>query len=460
MTSSDGWSRLEKPRKNDPLGRDALAVPPFARLSRTHAFGVGGDALIALALAGSLFFSVDPNSARSRVAIYLVITMVPFVLIAPLVGPAIDRLSGGRRLMIFATMAMRAVLVILMARHLDNLLLYPEAFTVLMLGKAYHVAKSALVPTMLTPRTRLVDLNSKLALLGGVSGALALAPGGLLAWLGGPKWVFGLSALMFLTAAVFSLQIPKTQIAAKPPDALEIAELRSIGVRTAAVAMALMRAIVGFVLFLLAFHLRDIDAHTAWFGALVAASTVGSLTGAIMIPKARDRIREEIIIASMLGYVSMIALLVFFTGGNRMAALLSFSVGLSASACKLSFDSIVQRDAPDANQGRSFARFETRFQLSWVAGAIVPVVLPFRVLTVQAGYLFIALLAGFASLSYGLGLRDMKRGQRPVPAADRFKVRQGYQSVNRAASRAKQRRAQRKKKDERRTRDPSPEEHS
>ena len=43
---------------------------------------------------------------------------------------------------------------------------------------------------------------------------------------------------------------------------------------------------------------------------------------------------------------------------------------------KQAFDSIVQRDAPDANRGRSFARFETRFQLVWVIGALIPIVVP------------------------------------------------------------------------------------
>ena len=40
---------------------------------------------------------------------------------------------------------------------------------------------------------------------------------------------------------------------------------------------------------------------------------------------------------------------------------------------RMAFDSIVQRDAPDANQGRAFAKFETRFQLSWAVAGVIPV---------------------------------------------------------------------------------------
>lgn len=440
MTDSDGWAKLDKSGEQRGPGREAFEVPPFARLSRAHAFGVGGDALIALALAGSLFFSVDPSAARSKVALYLVVTMVPFVAIAPLVGPAIDRFPGGRRLMIFATMVLRAVLCLLMARHLDNILLYPEAFTVLMCGKAYHVAKSALVPTLLTKKTRLVDLNSKLSLLAGVSGAAAMVPGGLLSWLGGPSWVFGLAAILFAIGAILSLRIPRTQVAVLPPDALEIAELRSLGVRFAAVAMALMRSIVGFMLFLLAFHLRDIDAHTAWFGAMIVASTIGSLSGAITVPKLRNRFREEHILVAVLSAVATVGMFVAFTGGNNAAALLSMTVGYAAGGGKLCFDSIVQRDAPDANKGRSFARFETRFQLAWVGGAIIPVIVPFRLLTVYSGYVAISLTAAFAAATYALALRDIDKGNEPPATADRLKVREGYETMSRVAAKAMARR--------------------
>ena len=58
-------------------------------------------------------------------------------------------------------------------------------------------------------------------------------------------------------------------------------------------------------------------------------------------------------------------------GGVVGAAALGFVVGVSNTAGKLAFDSIVQRDAPDANRGRLFAKFETRFQLIWVVGAMI-----------------------------------------------------------------------------------------
>ena len=53
------------------------------------------------------------------------------------------------------------------------------------------------------------------------------------------------------------------------------------------------------------------------------------------------------------------------------AMVLSLTVAMGAASGKLAFDALVQRDAPDANHGRSFARFEARFQIAWVLGAFL-----------------------------------------------------------------------------------------
>ena len=77
-------------------------VGPFARLARAHAVAVAGDTLVAIALAGTLFFSIDVTEARSEVFLYLALTMAPFAVVAPLVGPALDRAVVGRRWIVVA----------------------------------------------------------------------------------------------------------------------------------------------------------------------------------------------------------------------------------------------------------------------------------------------------------------------------------------------------------------------
>ena len=83
---------------------------------------------------------------------------------------------------------------------------------------------------------------------------------------------------------------------------------------------------------------------------------------------------------------------------------IAFTVAIGAGAGRIAFDSLLQRDGPEHLRGRAFARFETRFQLAWVAGALVPVAL-LDVITKRTGFFLLALVLGFAGLSYVAGLR-------------------------------------------------------
>ncbi|HEU5448496.1 MAG TPA: MFS transporter, partial [Acidimicrobiia bacterium] len=117
---------------------------PFARLAITHALAIGADTLVAVALAGSIFFSATLADARPKVLLYLAVTMVPFAVVAPVMGPALDRTKGGRRLMVALFALGRSLLCLFMAGRLDSILFYPAAFGTLALSKGYLVAKSAL----------------------------------------------------------------------------------------------------------------------------------------------------------------------------------------------------------------------------------------------------------------------------------------------------------------------------
>jgi hypothetical protein len=101
-----------------------------------------------------------------------------------------------------------------------------------------------------------------------------------------------------------------------------------------------------------------------------------------------------------LGLAAVGGLVALRAGGRGAAVVAAFSVGAAASAGRLCFDAIVQRDAPDANQGRSFARFETRFQLAWVLGAFVPVVIP---IPLRAGFWTMAVAAAVVAALYATG---------------------------------------------------------
>ena len=97
------------------------------------------------------------------------------------------------------------------------------------------------------------------------------------------------------------------------------------------------------------------------------------------------------------------------SGGLVGAATISLIIGAASSTAKQAFDAIVQRDAPDANRGRSFARFETRFQLLWVIGALIPILIP---IPAEIGFVLIAAVALFAVVSYFVGMARIRKGRR------------------------------------------------
>ena len=411
MGAEPGWRPLSRP-DHGRLGR-----APFARLALAHVLSTAGDTLVTMALAGSLFFSISPGAARGRVALYLLLTMAPFAVVAPLVGPALDRSRGGRRTMVIATNAGRAVLCLVMARHLNSLLLFPEAFLLLVLSKAYSVTKSALVPATVGGDGELVEANSRLAVIAVAAGFAAALPGVAVLKIGflGAPWVVRLAAVVFLAAAVAGFRLVRPPEAAAPlPTTREKAELQAASIRLGVSAMAVLRGIVGFLVFLAAFALRRDNAPSWWFGAVLATSMVGSFLGAAVAPVLRRRFAEERILAAALLLVSLMAVAAARFGGRPAIAALAGMVGLGAGAGKLAFDSIVQRDAPDAVRGRTFARFETRFQLVWVGGAAIPVVIP---IPSRPGMLVIGLAAATAFVLYVIGLSTARHRAATAPSS-------------------------------------------
>ena len=184
--------------------------------------------------------------------------------------------------------------------------------------------------------------------------------------------------MVYTGAALEAGQLPGVRVAAAPPDEAEIAELHAPGIQAAATALSVVRVVVGFTTFLLAFHFKDLEPTDPWgskvglVGCVVLAQ-VGFLLGSFVAIRMRRAVAEEQIIVGALALIGGAGILTSLMGELAGAGLLAFAVGLASNSAKQSFDALVQRDAPDANRGRAFARFETRFQLWWVAGALVPV---------------------------------------------------------------------------------------
>ena len=373
---------------------------------------MAGDALVTTALAGSLFFDISPTAARGRVALSLVLTIAPFAVVAPLLGPAIDRVRGGRRLMVSLAGGGRAVTAWYMSGVLNGLLLFPATFVLLVLSKTHSVTKSSLVPTVVTSEDDLVQANSKLALGSAVVGLVAAAPGVAVLELAGAEWVVRVAAVVYVAGTIASFRI--VQVRPDDPAVRSLArqELRDAGIRLAATCIGVLRGSVGFLTFLIAFTLRRESAPSWKFGAALAASMGATVLGAALAPRLRRRVVEEHLVVGSLGLIVISGGAAWQLGGFRADLVLAAAIGVAAGTAKLAFDSLVQRDAPDATQGRSFARYEALFQLAWVVGALVPVA---AAVPRRLGYALLVTSAGVVLVTYLVGLRRARRASSGEP---------------------------------------------
>ena len=253
-------------------------MSPFRRLTITHGAMMGGDAAMLVALADSLFLSIDPTAARGRVLLFLVVSFAPFLVIAPLIGPVIDRAAGGRRTVIQLVAGARAVLAVLMAFSIDSLTLFPLVFAALVLQKTYLVSKQAIVPSIVRSESELVEANSKLGVIAGITGFVAIVPAALIQVTPLKGWGTLLySGVLFAYGLASATRLPADVVAAAPAQVAERTQLHSVPLQMAAGATMMLRASVGFVFFLLAFWLRTQSAGTFWFAAAVGLSALGTM---------------------------------------------------------------------------------------------------------------------------------------------------------------------------------------
>jgi MFS family permease len=390
---------------------------PLDRLAWVHAVSTLGDALVAVALAGTLFFAVPVAAARPRVALYLLLTVAPFAVVAPLLGRLLDGRRGAGRLALVAAMALRAVLAALAVSRTGSLLLYPLAFGLLVCSRAHGISRTALVPELLGPDQRdLVAINGRMArvaALGGTAGALLgvgldrLLGGGAVLWAAVAAFAAGGLLALWLPASR-PRRMAGTRVRGAGSLDRRVARLaRPPGrVRLARAANATVRAAGGFTLFLLAFELRRQGVGTAGLGLLLAGVGVGGLVGAFLLPRVARLVGEDGLLGGGLVACGATALLLAGRVGVVSAAVGGLAMGGGIAAARLGFESLVQREVPPPARGTAITRAETAFQLAWVGGAVLPVALPLP----TGPALVCAALAGLgAAATYAVGLLRLGR---------------------------------------------------
>lgn len=476
---------------------------PVGRLALTHVLMTGGDTLFAVSLAGSLFFSISPTAAKGKILLYLLLAVAPFAVVAPALGPLIDRSRGARRAMVVISALGRTALCPFIARDIHSLLLFPEAFLMLVLSKVYLVTKGALVPEMAglemvdlgaepgvvdlaaepgtveppwgdepaseaaevrgpertppygTPPVVHIDdpvtgedviepdlatLNARLGLLASLAGFAFALPAVAILKLAGASAVLWACTAVFAAAVVAGTRLPVRRIARSarrgtgnagrrtaPSSVIEtapeaedwwvdeqrdLAAFRPIAgtqVILALTPMSVLKGLLGFLTFLFAFGLRRAGAATWWFGLLIGALTAGAVIGVLLVGRIRRVLTEQQMLAASLWLVAAAGLLGWIFANRALQALVAMAVGAAGAVAKPSFDALVQRHVRESDQGRAFARFETRLQLMWVIGSLVGVVLS---LSIPAGNLVLTVVAVVGALSYMSALRTAAPGRR------------------------------------------------
>lgn len=405
---------------------DGADASGLSRLLWVNALHMAGDALIAVSLAGTLFFAATTDAQRGNVALYLLVTMAPFALLAPVIGPLLDRLQRGRRWALAASSFGRAVLALVMAAHFDDLLLYPAALGVLVLSKAHNVLRAAVVPRVLPPALTLTSANARLSVFGLATSGVAGAIGAGVAWAFGFEPELWVTAAVFVVSGVLAARLPRhvdVPVGELPADVLSTAEIPVAGRRRRRVnphvvlalrATAALRGLTGFLTIFLAFLVQAefADGWTATLalGGVALAAGVGSFAGTAAgtrLTAAPDRV--VLIAAAAATGVTVLAAIFY---GFGMAVVVAGVAAVTNAIGKVSLDAIIQREVPENLRASAFARSETMLQLAWVAGGGLAIALP------TTGWIGFTVAAAILVLAVGLVVWSIVGGRSPSPAPD------------------------------------------
>ncbi|BDB44895.1 MFS transporter [Mycobacterium kiyosense] len=388
----------------DKSGLTALTWPVMAN------FAV--DSAMAVALANTLFFAAASGESKSKVALYLLITIAPFAVIAPLIGPALDKLQHGRRVALALSFALRTALALVLIINYDGAsgsfpswVLYPCALAMMVFSKSFSVLRSAVTPRVMPPSIDLVRVNSRLTVFGLLGGTIA---GGAVA--AGVEFacthLFKLPGALFvvvgitIAGALLSMRIPSwvEVTAGEVPATLSYhrdsdtmrrswhTEAKPVkekprqplgrNIITSLWGNCTIKVMVGFLFLYPAFVAKAHDAdgwvQLAMLGMIGAAAAIGNFAG--NFASARLKLGRPAVLVVRCTLVVTAFALAAAVAGHLIAVVVAtlFTSGSSAIA-KASLDASLQNDLPEESRASGFGRSESTLQLAWVLGGALGV---------------------------------------------------------------------------------------
>ncbi|MBF6272210.1 MFS transporter [Nocardia nova] len=394
-----GFHTFQRAARADGAGESGLTALVYATMAN---FAL--DAAIAVALANTLFFASATAESKTKVALYLLITIAPFAVIAPLIGPLLDRLQRGRRLALSTSFAIRVVFAILLIFNFDSWALYPLALCMMISSKSFAVLKSAVTPRVLPPGIDLVRTNSRLTVFGLVGGTLgAGAVAGAVAAVAGSVGALMFAALIAAAGAYLSLRIPswvevtEGEVPAtlgyhsrNGTEVLDRGEKSAVkpgrrrqplgrSVVTGLWGNSAIRVLTGFLTFYVAFVAKSTEhrpvQQAAMLGLVGAAAAIGNFVG--NATGARLKLgRPSLIVVECTAACTAVAVVAMLLDNLVGAAVAALVAACASALAKVSLDASIQDDLPPESIASGFGRSETVLQLSWVVGGAGGVLLP------------------------------------------------------------------------------------
>jgi MFS family permease len=360
------------------------------------------DAALAVALANTLFFAAAKAESTGKVLLYLLLTVAPFAIIAPFIGPLLDRIQNGRRFALMASSFGRALLALIMAIKFDSWVIYPCALGMLVLSKSFGVLKAALTPRVLPEAITLVKTNSRLSVFGliagGVSGGIAAG----IAALTNSAGALGFTAAVALVGGWLCLRIPAWVESTEGEVPVEHGERSQRGRRNRVfprpVAGTLwtngtIRVETGFLALFIAFVVKSEYQSSSviapvggaavppppdhaglmqlvLLGAVGAAAGIGGFLGNALGARLPLRAPQTVALVC-LGAVIAAVLLAFLVPGLITAGVVALVGSTASSLAKVCLDSTIQHHLPEVSRASAFGRSESVLQLCWVFGGVI-----------------------------------------------------------------------------------------
>ncbi|MBI3616222.1 MAG: MFS transporter [Candidatus Omnitrophica bacterium] len=400
----------------------------ITRLLAAHTASVLADRLIQMVALGAAMAAGSKAAALSAWILFW--ATIPGILLAPVAGKAVDRVSRGR-LMMF-TDAARAFFALglmgLLSLTAKPSALYAGVALVAAAACFFTPARLALVPN-LVKKEALFKVNAWFACSAMVMTLAGTGIGSLMIHTFGTTWTLAIAALMYLTSAVLLSTLaaaegsrttnPSWRVA-EPREKLGSSErldlwegfrairrhraVRRLVVLTAAISMIEAWFYVGVAK--LATERLHLD--ILGFGGLLTALGAGLVVGALLTHRQRQTTAglQMRWLAGSLGVIGASSAILSIVSSFGLAAAVMALLGIGTAMCLTASDTLFQRAVPDRLRGRIFA---ARGLLAGIAFAACVAVAGWTapVFGIMGWFLAVAAAAGWIAADVWLAANDL-----------------------------------------------------